>query len=52
MSGGNLQRLRQCLVELHLPTFREHHGLQAALATKGELVLSAVSVGIVRVGGE
>ena len=34
MSGGNLQRLRQCLVELHLPTFREHHGSQAALATK------------------
>ena len=34
VSGGNLQRLRQCLVELHLPTFREHHGSQAALATK------------------
>ena len=34
MSGGNLQRLKECLVELRLPTFREHHGSQAALATK------------------
>jgi DNA replication protein DnaC len=34
MSGGNLQRLRQCLVELHLPTFREHHSSQATLASK------------------
>ncbi len=33
MSGGNLQRLKECLVELRLPTFREHHGSQAALAT-------------------
>ena len=34
MSGGNLQRLSQCLVELRLPTFREHHSSQAALASK------------------
>ena len=34
MSGGNLPRLKECLVELRLPTFREHHGSQAALATK------------------
>jgi len=34
MSGGNLQRLRDCLVELRLPTFREHHSSQAALASK------------------
>ena len=34
MSTGNLQRLKECLVELRLPTFREHHGSQATLATK------------------
>ena len=34
MSRGNLQRLKQCLMELRLPTFREHHGSQASLATQ------------------
>lgn len=37
MSTGNLPRLRHCLVELHLPTFREHYSSQAALATQQSL---------------
>ena len=37
MSTGNLPRLRECLIELHLPAFREHYAAQAALATKESL---------------
>ena len=37
MSGGNLTRLRECLVQLHLPAFREHSAAQAALATQESL---------------
>ena len=37
MSGGNLTRLRECLVQLHLPAFREHYAAQAALATQESL---------------
>ena len=34
MSTGNLPRLRECLIELHLPAFREHYAAQAALANR------------------
>ena len=37
MSTGNLIRLRECLIQLHLPAFREHYAAQAALATKESL---------------
>ena len=37
MSTGNLPRLRECLIELHLPAFREHYAAQAALATQESL---------------
>ena len=37
MSGGNLTRLRERLVQLHLPAFREHSAAQAALATQESL---------------
>ena len=37
MSTGNLPRLRECLIELHLPAFREHYATQAALATQESL---------------
>ena len=37
MSTGNLTRLRECLIQLHLPAFREHYAAQAALATKESL---------------
>ncbi len=29
MSTGNLIRLRECLIQLHLPAFREHYAAQA-----------------------
>ena len=38
MSTGNLPRLRECLIELHLPAFREHYAAQAALATQESLI--------------
>ena len=47
MSTGNLPRLRECLIELHLPAFREHYAAQAALATKESSVLSPVSLVVI-----
>ena len=40
MSTGNLPRLRECLIELHLPAFREHYAAQAASGHPGKSVLS------------
>ena len=37
MSTGSTPRLRECLIELHLPAFREHYAAQAALATQESL---------------
>ena len=42
MSTGNLPRLRECLIELHLPAFREHYAAQAALATQESLSYPAL----------
>ena len=43
MSTGNLPRLRECLIELHLPAFREHYAAQAALATQESLSIPGFS---------
>ena len=47
MSTGNLPRLRECLIELHLPAFREHYAAQAALATKESLSYPRFLLGII-----
>ena len=53
MSTGNLPRLRECLIELHLPAFREHYAAQAALATQESLSYPRflLSLSEIEVGG-
>ena len=51
MSGGNLQRLSQCLVETAPTDVSRASQLASRFGFEGELVLSAVSAGVVRAGG-
>ena len=47
MSTGNLPRLRECLIELHLPAFREHYAAPGGTGHPGKSVLSPVSLVVI-----